>query len=576
MNGARLAFRQVGFVALLMLALSLPFEFERPLLSVGPLAITNVELLLGAVLLAAAVALPTAEPARPPRSWLWLGLWFLIAMALSVAFAPNDRGNAAKAAFRTLSGLMLVLAVPRLAVTPGRRRAVAWALLAGGLLAATIGLVESLAGYDFGWLRLWRAEPTVAGPFLRLSGPYDYANQAAMSIEAMLPLLVAALAGALAARRWGRSAALVAGLLVCVQAAVLTFSRASFVTLALVAATMTGLLLARSAARSTRRRLAVLWGATTAAVLLAVGANWLFSSAFRMRLQSDVDTGWYRVTIEAPATLELAADETAVVPVTLTNSGTLTWRRSGTNPYNLGMRWQPAETGRELTARPRWPLPADVPPGGSVTLEVAVRAPIQGGDYRLIWDVVHENVTWFGAKTQQETATRVRVTGSAEPRPGGGQLASETTLPLRFDQPIPGRRALWGAALRLIRAHPLTGLGPDNYRLTYGETLNAVQGTDTVWNNTIHTNNWYLETLVSFGLLGGLPFLVWLGLLGTDIVRTALRPAVNAWRLAAGAGLLAFMVHGLLDYFLLFNATALLFWMLAALWSGMRDDDARI
>jgi O-antigen ligase len=106
--------------------------------------------------------------------------------------------------------------------------------------------------------------------------------------------------------------------------------------------------------------------------------------------------------------------------------------------------------------------------------------------------------------------------------------------------------------------------------------LNAVQGTDTVWNNTIHTNNWYLETLVSFGLLGGLPFLVWLGLLGTDIVRTALRPAVNAWRLAAGAGLLAFMVHGLLDYFLLFNATALLFWMLAALWSGMRDDDARI
>lgn len=576
MSGLRLAFRQAGLVALLILAFSLPYELERPLLSIGPLAFTNVELLLGIVLLAAVIAFPTQSPARPPQSWIWLGLWFLLAMVLSVAFAPNDQGNAAKAALRTLSGLLLVLAVPRLAVTPGQRRMVAWALLAGSLLAVTIGLVESLAGYDFGWLRLWRAEPTVAGPFLRLSGPYDYANQAAMSIEATLPLLVAGLAGALAARRWGWSAGLVAGLLVFIQAAVLTFSRASFVTLSLVAAMMAGLLLVRSASGSTRRRLAMLWGATAAAVLLAVGANWLFGSTFRMRLQSDVDTGWYRVTIAAPAVLKLSADGTAVVPITLTNTGTLTWRRNGTNRFNLGMRWQPADTGRELAARPRWPLSADVPPGGSVTLEVIVRAPIQEGDYRLIWDVVHENVTWFGAKTQQETATTVIVTGNAEPRPGGGQLASETTLPLQFDQPIPGRRALWGVALRLVQAHLLTGLGPDNYRLSYGETLNTIQGTDTVWNDTIHSNNWYLETLVSFGLFGGLPFLLWLGLLGLDIVRTALRPSADAWRQAAGAGLLAFMIHGLLDYFLLFNATALLFWMLAALWSGMRYDDARI
>jgi hypothetical protein len=282
------------------------------------------------------------------------------------------------------------------------------------------------------------------------------------------------------------------------------------------------------------------------------------------------------VTIAAPETLSLAADDTVVVPVTLTNSGTLTWRRAGTNRFNLGMRWQPAGTGRELAARPRWPLPEDVGPGESLTLQVPVRAPIRGGDYRLLWDVVHENVTWFGAKTQQEAATAVAVRGDAEPRAGGGQLTSETTLPLQFDQPIPGRRALWSAAVRLAAERPLVGLGPDNYRLVYGRALNAAQGTETAWNDTIHTNNWYLETLVSFGMLGSLPFLAWLGLLALDIVRAGLRPAVSPWRMATGAGLLAFMIHGLLDYFLLFNSTALLFWMLAGLWIGLSHDNARI
>jgi len=37
-----------------------------------------------------------------------------------------------------------------------------------------------------------------------------------------------------------------------------------------------------------------------------------------------------------------------------------------------------------------------------------------------------------------------------------------------------------------------------------------------------------------------------------------------------GAGLLAYLIHGMLDYFLLFNATGLLFWLLLGLWLALR------
>lgn len=577
MKPIRLSLRQMGFVVLLVLAVSLPFEMERPLLTVGPLVVTNVELLLGLVLLLAAVALPEPAGLGLPRNWLALGALFVLGLILSTTLAPEYRGNAAKASLRTLSGLLLIPAVLRLAVTPRQRKLVALALLAGGLLGAAIGLAETIAGYDFGWLRVFRQNPTVAGPFLRLAGPFDYANQTAMYIEGTFAILIAALATALAWRRKWLAVLLLLGLVLYIQAAVLTFSRSSFVTIAAVGTVITALLLVRSTRDSGRRRLAWLWGGSTLLVALVIAGNWLLSDAFRLRLQSDVDMEWYRAEIAVPASLELRADATVAVPVTLTNVGKLTWVRQGTNPFTLGIRWQPVGTGRELANRPHIPLPSDVQPGQTLTFNVPVRAPIVGGKYRLVWDVIHENVTWFGSKSQDtEIFTAVTVTGSAAQQADDAQLTSETTSPLAFERPIPGRSRLWVVAARLIAAHPLTGLGLDNYRLTYGPVLNALDGTDMNWNDTIHTNNWYLETLVSFGVAGGLPFLLWLAWLAIDILRTGLRPSVSAWQMAAGAGLLAFMVHGLLDYFLLFNATALLFWILAGLWIGLRYDNARI
>jgi O-antigen ligase len=120
---------------------------------------------------------------------------------------------------------------------------------------------------------------------------------------------------------------------------------------------------------------------------------------------------------------------------------------------------------------------------------------------------------------------------------------------------------LWRLSVQLIGERPFLGIGLDNFRLAYGRLLNADS-----WNETIHTNNWYLEFLVGGGLLAALPFFAWLageGLLAWRVMR---QPPVDPWLLAIFAGMLAFLIHGLLDFFLLFNSTGLLFWLLVGLW----------
>ncbi|MBP6788706.1 MAG: hypothetical protein KA170_14035, partial [Candidatus Promineofilum sp.] len=187
----RASLRAAGFVAALLLAAVLPFELERPLLPLGPLVLTNVEVLLAAILALALVAGPAADGPRLPRLWLVLGLWFMGAALLAAALTPESRANALKATMRTAQGLLLVVALLRLAPTGRRGRALAAALSLGATVAVLLGLAEHVAGYDFPRLAAVRPMPTYAGPFLRLSGPFDYANQAAIYFEATLPLTFA-------------------------------------------------------------------------------------------------------------------------------------------------------------------------------------------------------------------------------------------------------------------------------------------------------------------------------------------------------------------------------------------------
>ncbi len=114
----------------------------------------------------------------------------------------------------------------------------------------------------------------------------------------------------------------------------------------------------------------------------------------------------------------------------------------------------------------------------------------------------------------------------------------------------------------MVAERPFLGIGPDNFRHAYGRYLGLDE-----WDERIHSNNLYLELLAGWGVAGLLAF----GAVAFMIAKRWLRfwrratgqDAVDA--LVLGAGLLAFFIHGTLDYFLSFTGHYLLFWTLAAL-----------
>jgi hypothetical protein len=562
--------QRIGLYSLILLAFSLPFELERAWVSAGPLVLTNVELLQGVVLALAGALWLRDSAARQtlqqlPRSWLILLLLFLAALFLSAALAPAYRANALKAALRTAGGMALGLAV--LSLVQSRREAswLAAALTAGGLVAAAVGLAEVLAAREILWLALFRPAPTVAGPFLRLSGPFDYANQAAMYIEATIPFLAVLGWRLWRAGRRGPALLMVVALLVYGQAAVLTFSRASFAAIALASALVALLLWAPRLAA--RRRLALPPASTgpflglAAGIIVLVLVNAAVNPAFRLRFSSEGDNEWYEATIDAPAALEVRPGERRTLQLRLKNDGSFTWRSEGSAPVKLAARWLQPQSGRELQGQPRWLLPQPLAPGEQLVMRVVLQAPRQPGEYQLRWDLVQENVVWFSAKTGYHASTAVTVRGEPLPQLAPGTPPDTFTALWRFESPIPDRRTLWRIAWELWQSQPLRGIGLDNFRLRYGEVLGSEN-----WNESIHTNNWYIETVVSAGLLGALPFVFWLALLAWDIARRLIRHHKATWLAATGAGILAFLIHGLLDYFLIFNATGLLFWLLVGLW----------
>ena len=111
---------------------------------------------------------------------------------------------------------------------------------------------------------------------------------------------------------------------------------------------------------------------------------------------------------------------TPTVPVTVTNTGSLTW--DANSPFRLAYHWYQGSTATTWEGT-RTILPSAVPPGGSITLQAAVTAPTKAGAYTLKWDMIREGVTWFSG--QNVTPLAIPVTVATAPPPyGAGYQAS--------------------------------------------------------------------------------------------------------------------------------------------------------
>ncbi|GEM_PF-634363 len=103
--------------------------------------------------------------------------------------------------------------------------------------------------------------------------------------------------------------------------------------------------------------------------------------------------------------------------IRLKNEGTMTWYPNGDHPVRLGSHW--INDRKELIMPPqdvRIPLPHEVAPRETVTLQAKAYAPEDPGNYILQWDLVHEGVGWFSQKGAHTYNAKVKVTGVPRPK----------------------------------------------------------------------------------------------------------------------------------------------------------------
>ena len=100
---------------------------------------------------------------------------------------------------------------------------------------------------------------------------------------------------------------------------------------------------------------------------------------------------WLAVELEPPR-----AGALGVARVAIENAGLATWRPlAGPRGIKVSYHWLDSLGNALLWDGLRTELPHEVPPGGRVELDLAVRAVLPPGRYRLAFDLVDEGRRWF-------------------------------------------------------------------------------------------------------------------------------------------------------------------------------------
>jgi hypothetical protein len=128
------------------------------------------------------------------------------------------------------------------------------------------------------------------------------------------------------------------------------------------------------------------------------GVSWFSSQGMQTPSRGvTVATASYGATytVAAPNTLTFPGG-TAVVGVTLKNTGSMPWPRS--QQINLAYHLVNAAGNVVVWDGLRSPLSADVQPGASLAVAAIVKAPLTPGVYTIAFDLVQEGVTWFSGQ----------------------------------------------------------------------------------------------------------------------------------------------------------------------------------
>ena len=542
--------------SLLLVAAVSPFERPLPGAIFG-LTLTTLELSVVVALACGAYAAARELHTFRWRTPITVPAISLLACALLASLAaPEFRANALRATGRLAAALLLFTVIVNGVSTERFARQLIATLLGAGAIVGIIAVLE-LAQVPFilDALKVFRPGFHVVGGQLRATSTLFYPTITSMYLEVVFALGLYWIGHPAASR-------LAFAALVAIGAGVIaTFTRAGLITMALSMITFGALLYLRHRGWQREHRALVALAAVLVALVMVSRSPQLLIA----RMSTGVSQDWYGASYDVPAALTLRPDSFNDIPITLSNLGRLTWQSSDLPVFALSYHWLSTDTEEVLIYDGlRTPFTHAVSPGDDVQLQARVRAPGYPGTYLLVWDVVQEHRTWLSLEGVFPGRTIVKVEGTpvGAPLPGRGRMPSGT---MRMP-----RTVLWQTALQMSADRPLLGIGPDNFRYTYGNYLGLA-----VWDTRVHTNNTYLEVLVGMGLLG-------LAALGWFVV-AAVRSAVSVVALirlkagstnadtsiplvaAAFAACLAIAAHGVVDSFLTFTSTYVVFAIAAGL-----------
>src|SRR3989442_4826659 len=122
------------------------------------------------------------------------------------------------------------------------------------------------------------------------------------------------------------------------------------------------------------------------------------------------------------------AGQTTTVPVTITNLGRGTFPVTNSFPINLGYHWTSATGQTVLCDGARTKLGGDLLAGQATTVNAAITAPANGGNYLLKLDLVQEGIAWFSSKGVPTGNAPVTIAGPLVASFGAGYQPSTSSL----------------------------------------------------------------------------------------------------------------------------------------------------
>ena len=253
--------------------------------------------------------------------------------------------------------------------------------------------------------------------------------------------------------------------------------------------------------------------------------------------------------------LTLHPDSEYDLPVRITNTGRERWRSDGRRRITLSYYWYDVRMQEiiELEAEESL-LPEDIEAGGTVEVVAKIRTPSATGLHLLDLDLRQRGYGEFSIAGVYPGVVEVELDATVRERFDEGDVSRWYRRGPEFRPALDAsvsRRQLWSAAFQIARDHPVLGAGPDSFRLMYGGYLGFSR-----WGDNIRSNNMYLELLATVGALGLVAFALVIG-----SARYTWTPAV----MAVGV----FLLHGLVDVFLMTTPIYFAFWMLL----GFADED---